>query len=226
VLAQEFGEAPLFVLKDPRLSLLFPLWAPMLDVAGYRVAPVLALRHPAEVAASLKRRDNMPHEIAAPLWLHYALESERATRSRARAIVSYDRTLRSSQDVMERIATACGIRWPISQTQAGPQISAFLQLHMRHHHAAPGRVGMGRHPLAAWIAEVYDALSRLEQSGEDPAQHKRLDHVRAEFVNWRSRAPRVSLAAAGGQEPLTIKTTPQTTSTNPATSPGRNVSLR
>jgi hypothetical protein len=84
----------------------------------------------------------------------------------------------------------------------------------------------GKPPIADWIAETYDALRRIE-AGDDAGQFARLDQVRADFAPWRARAPRVSEADATAlQLPRTISSTPPTTSTNPATSPGRNVSFR
>lgn len=75
------------MLKDPRFSLLLELWLPAFALLDVTVAPILALQHPSEVIASLRRRDGMPADIAAPLWLHYTLEAERQTRDRPRAVL-------------------------------------------------------------------------------------------------------------------------------------------
>ena len=224
-LRKEFGDASLFVMKDPRLSLVVDLWLPIFAALDVAVAPVLALRHPAEVASSLRRRDGMPMEIAAPLWLHYTLEAERRTRGRPRAVLSYDRLLQDWRGSFARLGAEAGIAWPVSLDSAAAAVGEFLRPHLRHHHAAPNKVAVGRPPLSGWIAETYGALRRIEDGGSD-AQYARLDRVRAEFAAWRAGAPRVSMAAASGQEPLTIGSTPQTTSASPATSPGRSVSFR
>jgi hypothetical protein len=200
-LGKEYGEAPFFVLKDPRFSLLLDFWMPVFSGLGIAVAPVLALRHPAEVTASLRRRDNMPIEIAAPMWLHYTLESERRTRGRPRVVQSYERLLQDWRACMQEIAAECGLAWPTPPDAAAAQVETFLQPHMRHHHASLGKLAVGRPPVAGWIAETYDALRCLEH-GESPVQYARLDQVHAAFAPWRAAAPRISMAAAGGKEPL------------------------
>lgn len=225
VVTREFGDAPLFVLKDPRFSLLLEFWLPAFAAIGVAIAPLLALRHPAEVIASMRRRDNMPGDIAAPLWLHYTLEAERHTRDRPRAVLSYDRFMQDWRGCLARVSAEAGITWPLPLESAAAAIDEFLRPQLRHHHATPRKVAAGKPPVSDWIAETYDALRRIE-TDDGGAQFARLDHVRAQFAAWRAHAPRVSFAAAAGQEPLTINSTPPTTSASPATSPGRSVSFR
>jgi hypothetical protein len=224
-LTQEFGSTPLFVMKDPRFSLVFDLWLPTFAAMNVAVAPVLALRHPAEATSSMRRRDRMPLEIAAPLWLHYTLEAERLTRGRRRTVLSYDRLLRDWRGSLARITAEAGIAWPVPFDSAAAAIGEFLRPHLRHHHAAPGKAAIGRPPLCGWIAETYSALRGIEDGGGD-AEHARLDQVRSEFAAWRACVPRISMAAAAGQEPLTMSNTPATTNANPAISCGRSVSFR
>ena len=50
----EFGESPLFVVKDPRMCRLVPLWQSVLDEIGAMPLFVIPVRNPLEVAASLK----------------------------------------------------------------------------------------------------------------------------------------------------------------------------
>ncbi len=56
-LERDFGAARLFVVKDPRLTRLLPLWLSVLD--GLRTEPVVVIpfRNPLEVARSLARRE-------------------------------------------------------------------------------------------------------------------------------------------------------------------------
>jgi len=201
VLAAEFGDTPAFVMKDPRFSLLLDFWFPVFAAMKVTVAPVLALRHPSEVTASLRRRDNMPIEIAAPMWLQYSLESERLTRGRQRALLSYDRLLRDWRDAVAGVAEKTGLVWPTAPDSAADAICDFLRPQMRHHHAAPVRIAVGKPPLAGWIAETYNALRAIEDGGGE-AEYRRLDQVSAAFAAWRASAPRITAEMAAGREPL------------------------
>ena len=161
-LTHEFGDAPLFVLKDPRFSLVLNLWLPTFAAMNITVAPLLALRHPAEVMASLRRREQMPGGIAAPLWLHYMLEAERNTRHRPRAVLSYDRIMQDWRGCLTRFAAKSGIAWRVPFKSAAPAIGEFLRPTLRHHYATPSKAAAGKPPIADWIAETYDALRRIE----------------------------------------------------------------
>lgn len=58
-----------WVVKDPRLCLLLPAWLAHLE------APIAVIchRNPAEIAASLQKRDNMPMPYAIALWEAYTV---------------------------------------------------------------------------------------------------------------------------------------------------------
>jgi hypothetical protein len=63
-LLREAGGAPV-VLKDPRIGVMWGLWAPVL--AG-RLHPVMVIRDPLEVAFSLQRRDGTPVPFGLAAW--------------------------------------------------------------------------------------------------------------------------------------------------------------
>ena len=93
LLAAEFGDAPLIVVKDPRMCRFAWLGLEALDSAGIDARSVIAFRNPLEVAGSLKRRDSMTRGEAALLWLRHVLDAEAAKRGRTRAFVSYHNLL-------------------------------------------------------------------------------------------------------------------------------------
>ncbi|SJZ89736.1 sulfotransferase family protein [Novilysobacter spongiicola] len=69
------GHRP-WVLKEPRLCLLLPMWREALECpVGIHV-----FRHPVEVASSLLRRDGMPIEVGLALWKLYVCSSIHASR--------------------------------------------------------------------------------------------------------------------------------------------------
>lgn len=85
-------------LKDPRLSVMMPLWAPILEPAMH---PILVVRDPIESARSLCRRDDTPVPFGLAIWeSHMArllnwLDGRVATVARYAALIA-DRTLASS----------------------------------------------------------------------------------------------------------------------------------
>jgi hypothetical protein len=72
--------------KDPRFCLTLPFWRTW---AIPDVRAVLVVRHPAEVAASLARRDGVGAGHAAWLWQRYISSAVRACRDVPALVVSY-----------------------------------------------------------------------------------------------------------------------------------------
>src|SRR5207253_7992627 len=57
LLRRDFANSTMFVIKDPRICRLAPLWLQTLAQLDIEPLVVIAVRHPAEVAASLAARD-------------------------------------------------------------------------------------------------------------------------------------------------------------------------
>ena len=58
LITEEFSTVQIFGIKDPRMCILFPFWNSILKSLNIRTICILCLRHPFEVAASLKTRNN------------------------------------------------------------------------------------------------------------------------------------------------------------------------
>jgi len=124
-----------WVIKDPRLCLLFPLWRQALE----RPVCILVHRDPLPVARSLENRDGLPvlHGIA--LWELYNREALAATRGLPRILVSY-------RDLLEApMATARRLYGQILPFAGGPlhlpeerELNAFVQPPLDHHPPDPG----------------------------------------------------------------------------------------
>jgi hypothetical protein len=79
-------------IKDPRISLLFPVWRAALSSMGYRVRCVICLRHPAGYA--LSESPLMPGWQTERLmldWIRHLLSAVYFTREVETLIVNYDR---------------------------------------------------------------------------------------------------------------------------------------
>ena len=133
LLDQEFGDAPLFVLKDPRVCRLMPFWRVHLQAAGVEPLAVITVRSPFEVAASLAARDGLALDHALLLWLRHVLDADAATRTLRRSIVRYRDLLDDWEAVAQRLTRDLGLQWPEWSPEAGARITAFLGPDLRHH---------------------------------------------------------------------------------------------
>ncbi len=162
ILLIEYGDAPLVVLKEPRMARLMPVWRPALAAAGFTTRVAIPVRNPLEVAASLGVRDGIGLGQAARLWLGHVLAAERGSRGLPRTVVHYDLLLR---DWRGAIAPALAL---LPGGGAGvpdePAIEAFLSAELRHHAAWTDSVLL--HPeLPAAAKQAYAELRRQPAPG-------------------------------------------------------------
>jgi hypothetical protein len=183
ILARQFGSAPLFVLKDPRISRFVPLYRDVLAEMGVAPRYLLALRNPLAVMMSLRERDDMTAGFAALLWLRHVLDAEQATRGEPRAIASYERLMDGWRPVMAEVAAGLGLDWPILPPAAAPAIEAFLQPAKQHHTFSDLELE-DRPEISLWVKQAYASLRLLEESPGSLPALATLDRVGAEFNRW------------------------------------------
>ena len=177
-LQENYHEAPLIALKDPRICRIYPFWQQALDACGYATAPVLIVRNPMEVARSLAARDNFSLAKSVALWLRHVLDAEITTRDQVRAIVTYDQLVGAPIKVLSRIAGDFGLdETPVRQNYEADPV---LKQDQRHHvidvdELADNKVTCG------WARDVYLALSRIAEGSSGNAELDTLDKVRINF---------------------------------------------
>jgi GT2 family glycosyltransferase/glycosyltransferase involved in cell wall biosynthesis len=165
IVAEEFDEEPLFIIKDPRICRFAQIFMEALEGAGIGVVPVITLRNPLEVSASLQKREAMwptgySEADAALLWLTHVLEAEIATRGRDRVIVTYDDLMSDWRKVASVITEYAGIEFTIEEDKAAPVIDGFLDNNLRRHAHAADEVPLD--PVSrGWVNEAFQAMMAL-----------------------------------------------------------------
>lgn len=186
LVGRSFGDEPLIVLKDPRTALLAPVWNRALAEAGYRVVHVLPLRHPADVALSLRRRHlkTIPYDAwvqprGEAVWLRYTLAAVRGSRGHPRVFLRYSDLLADWRGEVGRVARDLGIAFPGLGTEKEGAVDAFLHgnAQAEDHHPAvdPDVRNLRGLDLAALASVCHAELCRV---GDDNA---RVDAIHAEF---------------------------------------------
>jgi hypothetical protein len=98
-IVRDFDRHGSWVVKDPRLCLLFPFWREILD------QPFCALiyREPLPVARSLAARDGFPISYGIALWEKYTLEALASTRGLPRALISHRELMADPEATLRRL---------------------------------------------------------------------------------------------------------------------------
>jgi hypothetical protein len=181
IIASEFAGSHLFAVKDPRSCRLLPIWYAAAEQLNLELRPILMLRHPFEVVASLNHRHPIETEVALRLWLSHVLEAERSTRAHKRAFVRYEDLLRDWRGTLMTAGQALDIKWPkIDDPTVNNVINLFVNRGDRHHlHSKQQHNSQ----LAALATEIYTSLSRANevQDGEEHEFLKTVDHLAVTF---------------------------------------------
>jgi hypothetical protein len=180
LLADEFGDAPLIFIKDPRICRFVPFVSSILAEMNIGTIAFLIVRNPLEVAYSLERRNKIAVSQSLLLWLRHVLEAEYHSRNMARYFLSYPDILVDWRFHMSRAAERTGIAWPALPNNLDTKIGQFVTMDLYHERATP--VDLQVHPDAPpLVRQTYDILSAIVAGGENKELLDRLDELRATF---------------------------------------------
>jgi|GEM_PF-1941274 len=116
-----------WMVKEPRFCLTLPVWRPLLEVPiGIHV-----VRHPVEVASSLRTRNDIAINVGLELWDFYTRNAIAATAEMPHVVVSHHALVEKPVEAVEELFHAlakhrvAGLRMPNPQ-----EITAFISLEL------------------------------------------------------------------------------------------------
>ena len=177
---EEFGQAQVFALKDPRLCRMLPFWMSALEAANIRSCPLIIVRNPLEVAASLEHSLGIGRELASLMWLRQYLDAEVETRHLPRNVVTYEALLDDWRSIMVQSAGRLGLNWPRTPAEVSADVRAFLS-HDLHHQRATKAELHASNDMPGWVKEAYEAMTRLCDEPKSGYAKRELDKIRAAF---------------------------------------------
>jgi hypothetical protein len=139
-----------WVIKDPRLCVLFPFWREILE----RPVCILTYREPLPVARSLAARDGIPIPQGIALWERYTREALASTLGLPRVLVSHRELMADPVATLRRLRGRLGIAGlPFPGEE---EIRAIVNPALVHHPRDPGAE---RAYLIPPQIELLDALA-------------------------------------------------------------------
>jgi hypothetical protein len=129
------GSRPV-ALKDPRIAVLIPIWAPVIDSMLH---PVLVTRDPLEIAVSLTRRGGTPMPLALASWEIHLTSALDHLQGRKVTVAPYREMLESGEVTRSVIASATEQLDPVLRSAVQPDDGrASLRPDLYHHRALSG----------------------------------------------------------------------------------------
>jgi hypothetical protein len=157
-----------WMVKDPRLSILFPIWREALDHS----ICVLVWREPSAVAGSLASRDDLPHAIGLALWEEYTRAMLASTIGLPRVLVSYDDLVADPIGSASRLhqsllaAGASDLALP-SDAELRAMIDPALDRHARNGDLLSRPQSGLRDALASGAALQWDSVAPIQPDTRD-----------------------------------------------------------
>jgi hypothetical protein len=153
IIESHYATADVAYWKDPRGSLLLPLWHEVTTISG----TILVVRDPAEVAESLRLRNGLGRERAAWLWLKYMSSAVRSDSGHL--LVCHSDLYARPHWVASRIAAFCELPPPSDDTFHS--IDTFIDPKLRHFGAASDERDVAT-PFADLLYDRFRTVAELE----------------------------------------------------------------
>ncbi len=127
---RETAGGRVWLVKDPRICRLLPLWQDLLLELGIPLKVVLCIRSPAEVAASLKHRQKLDERLACQLWTDHHRDILSAVPV-PDAIVAYDEVMARPVEILAAVFHRLGLA---ASPERIAQAALAVTPGLRHHH--------------------------------------------------------------------------------------------
>lgn len=180
ILAEEYGDSELIVLKDPRCSIVLPFWKLVLEKSNFRVCHIIPFRHPEEVAASLLSRNAIPESVAKLIWVRYLLDAEMYSRGQPRVFVQWDEFFADWERESLKIASRLQIDWPALTDPVRAKVVEFLTPELRHHRVIMKR-NTDENSGDDYVSSTYAALTLFERDPDSHDAIRMADSIGADF---------------------------------------------
>ena len=185
---------PLGACKDPRFCRTLPFWLPLFQALDIQPKPILVIRHPAQVAASLNARDGLPAEYGCLLWLTYTRDALHHLSTFETPVIDYADLLSSPIDCIDNIASSHDLTWPRSSDEP------VLQPSLQHHHDDVLPLDSTTEPGAtiAWVYKALRSHSRIDGATSSDLL-ERIDWAMEGSQLWCSQLSKMAGTVLTGQ---------------------------
>lgn len=180
---ENYGDASLAVLKEPRMCRMLPLWDKVFEDLGALSVFCFIDRNPVEVAASLHARDGSSLTQGLRYYIRNHLDAEFATRNRLRAFVTYDALLTDWRKTVGYVSRKLRVGFTNSAIEQS-QVDAFLEHSLRHQNSCA--VHCPTDDSFTMALNVHEAFTYLAADYSKRRAMRQLDKLRATFNTWHA----------------------------------------
>ncbi|WP_319549661.1 hypothetical protein [Desulfogranum marinum] len=175
-LEKEFQGASLFSIKDPRISILFPLWREACEGSDILPVCILPIRHPVEVAKSLQVRNGFSLNKGINLWMNHTLAAEKNSRGCRRVFLSFNQLVNEPECVVEQLIEVFRLDDVIPDDYL-ERARGFVDKKLKHHDSENFTEGFG----AGLVDQAVDLFFAMCEQGEQRISILKFDKIRKQY---------------------------------------------
>ncbi len=181
IILTEFpGDGP-FVLKDPRLSLLLPLWKKVAKQADFQDHYIISIRHPSAVAASLDKRNKISKIRSCLIWLNHVFSAEEHSRGEKRSFVCFPQWTGNFAIAMDKLENDLGTEFPGKFRMNVIHAEAEFERSLVHHEGSWPEAE--RDSIEKLCVATFCTFQKLINAPGDAGVLTEIDALREEFRN-------------------------------------------
>ncbi len=160
ILEKEFENDTLFVLKDPRIGVLFPIYETVFKELSIDLKIVVINRDDFQVANSLSKRDTK-FSLLYGLMLSRFYQSEiaRYTMTKCCFEIKFDNLLLSPLETLHSMFAFHDIDYPINEAMK-TSVNSFLDIELRHHSPAKSIWQLVKRWLYLFTSQILFCIMR------------------------------------------------------------------
>jgi len=180
IIRDEFESTSFLLFKDPRISILLPFYLMAFEKLRIRPYFIINFRKPSEVAASLKKRNNLSISKSLILWMDYTLQAELFTRNHNRIFIQYDQVLANPIAFLKHLFNHFKLEHqpPSSQVQ---RITEFVEKELNHQ---SGQNVADQTIIPESVKNMYDLICTLHaKEAKESALFNQLDTLSSQFYS-------------------------------------------
>jgi hypothetical protein len=173
----------LIVVKDPRLCRTLPIWVDTLQELNIKPKYIHIFRHPMEVVASLRTRDNTFSMVNGFLvWIAHLLDSFECTTPNNSIIISYNKLLNAPFLTLKQCSNILELEWPLQVETVSDKINMFLDPSLIHH-CHEEKISMP--PLNNLLQSIFNSLKNYELTSPNKEFYSLIETFQINFKEYK-----------------------------------------
>lgn len=133
LIKENFNGHALWTWKDPRNSIILPIWKDVLSELSIGLAAILIIRNPLSVAKSLEQRNGFSKGKSLRIWFNYNISALKSILDVPSILVDYDKLMMDWEQEMKRCSQVLNLPWPEKENALKEEIGAFISPDLCHY---------------------------------------------------------------------------------------------